>query len=70
MLSEPQRRPSLTAEQRKLAKLKKERAKQQALFIKQAEDAKKRMERDAQKESAESAMKIDGNGPVGLPQVS
>ena len=70
MPSEPQRRPSLTAEQKKLAKLKKERAKQQALFIKQAEDAKKRMERDAQKESADSAMNIDGNGPVGVAQVS
>ena len=48
----PVRRPSL-------AKLKKERAAQQALFIKQAEEATQRMQRQDQK-----TKDVDGNGPV------
>lgn len=73
----PTRRPSMTAEEKKIAKLRKERAAQQALFIKQAEEAKQRMIRqgaakaDEEKTTAEKAAidpptVVDGNGPVSL----
>jgi hypothetical protein len=67
----------MTAEEKKIAKLRKERAAQQALFIKQAEEAKQRMIRqgaakaDEEKTTAEKAAidhptVVDGNGPVSL----